>query len=67
MRLAYGECPTYGMLFICVFSVSISLSFVAPPPPAVFLTRMLIQKLLWLKESFRTDLRYSEEHKNQAK
>lgn len=66
MRLAYGECPTYGMLFICVFSVSISLSFVAPPPPAVFPNDNVNSETFVVEGKF-SDLCYSQEHKSQAK
>lgn len=66
MRLAYGECPTYGMLFICVFSVSISLSFVAPPPPAVSPNNKVNSKTSAVQGKF-SDLRRSQKHKNQAK
>lgn len=66
MRLAYGECPTYGMLFICVFSVSISLSFVAPPPHAVSPNNKVNSKISVVEGKFR-DLHYSQKNKYQAK
>lgn len=64
MRLAYGECPTYGMLFICVFSVSISLSFVAPP--AVSPNNEVNSKTSVVEGKF-SDLHCSQKNKYQAK
>lgn len=66
MRLAYGECPTYGMLFICVFSVSISLSFVAPSPPAVSPNNKVNSKTSAVEGKF-SDLHGSQKNKCQAK
>lgn len=54
MRLAYGECPTYGMLFICVFPISISLSFVAPPPLAISPNDNVNSETSVVEESFQT-------------
>ena len=48
------------------FSVSISLSFVAPPPPAVSPNDNVNSETSVVEGKF-SDLRYSKEHKNQAK
>lgn len=66
MSLAYGERPTYGMLFMCVFSASISLSFVTPPPPAVSPNNKVNSKTSAVEGKF-SDLHCSQKNKYQAK